>query len=264
VSKSNLTADLTDLAARIRAEHKDFCTALRRSLRRAFNCGELLIEAKAIVSHGSWEGWVHQQCDFSLRTAQAYIKLSRHRDKIEAKAEDSAFLTIDAALRLIDEEKTDAKKTITVEKQESTAKEIPLSVSKEDRPPERVPDSEIKAAIDVADREPEPPKKVVPNITKEHRPPKVLSNEETQAAIDKANADLDRIPDFLRREPEPPAEDKLIDQQLADVKASIERLIGYARTCNKVLEIISTLRQYLDYIEDHDAKVARPRAGGAR
>jgi hypothetical protein len=125
-------------------------------------------------------------------------------------------------------------------------------------------DREMEPAIAVADMEPEPPKKVVLNITKEHRPPKVLSNEETQAAIDKANADLDRIPNFLRREPEPPAEDKLINQQLADVKASIERLVGHARSCNKVPEIISVLRAFLSKLEDYDAKVARPRTGGAR
>jgi hypothetical protein len=233
MSKSNLPAELTDLAARIRAEHEGVCTALRHSLQRALKCGDLLVQAKKLAGHGNWEGWVHQQCDFSLRTAQAYMKLSRHREAVEAKAEDSAFLTIDAALRLIDEEKTDAKKTITVERQESTAKELTLSASKEDRPPEKVPDNEIKAAIDVTNKNldrqlPSRPAMVVP-LNLRASTPALLKGQEQH----------------------------IIGRQLADVKASIERLVGYARSCNKVTEIISALRAHLDAVEDHDAKVAR-------
>jgi hypothetical protein len=55
-----------------------------------------------------------------------------------------------------------------------------------------------------------------------------------------------------------------LDQQLRDVKSSIEWLVGYARSCNKVTEIISALRAHLDAVEDHDAKVARvPANAGA-
>jgi hypothetical protein len=55
----------------------------------------------------------------------------------------------------------------------------------------------------------------------------------------------------------------VIDQQLVAVKNSIERLIGYARSCNKVPEIINALRDHLDFLEGVDAKVSRVRTGGA-
>jgi hypothetical protein len=54
----------------------------------------------------------------------------------------------------------------------------------------------------------------------------------------------------------------VIDQQLRDVKSSIERLVGYARSCNRVTEIISALRTHLGAVEAHDAKVARSWTNG--
>jgi hypothetical protein len=59
-------------------------------------------------------------------------------------------------------------------------------------------------------------------------------------------------------------EQHVIDQQLLDVKHAIERLVGYARSCNKVTEIISALRAHLDAVEAHDAKMAPVPANATR
>jgi hypothetical protein len=91
---------------------------------------------------------------------------------------------------------------------------------------------------------------VAVNVTHARRPPKVLSKEETQAAIDKANADLDRTP----AGPAPtPAKPLARPSEISKTPALL-----------KGQEAIDALRAHLDRLEDHDAKVARPRAGGAR
>jgi ParB-like chromosome segregation protein Spo0J len=52
-------------------------------------------------------------------------------------------------------------------------------------------------------------------------------------------------------------EQHVIEQQLVDVKSRIEGLVGHARSCNKVTEVISALRGFIDQLEAWDAKVSR-------
>ena len=73
---------LPDLAARIRAEHAGALSAAKRSVEHAIAAGELLIEAKAQLKHGQWLPWLRDHCDMSERTARAYMRVARNKDKL--------------------------------------------------------------------------------------------------------------------------------------------------------------------------------------
>ena len=101
-------ATIDDLAARIVAEHKAVRATMKSTLEHALACGDLLIEAKAKLAHGTWRPWLAEHCALlSERTAQVYISLAKNRTAIraaiEAKSADAADLTmtIRDALELI-------------------------------------------------------------------------------------------------------------------------------------------------------------------
>ena len=78
---------LTDLAARIRAEHENSILAVKRGLAHAISAGQLLIEAKAQLQHGQWLPWLRDHCQVPERTAQLYMKLATHGDEIRSVAD---------------------------------------------------------------------------------------------------------------------------------------------------------------------------------
>ena len=74
---------LTDLAARIRAEHEAVSSALKESVRHAITAGELLVEAKEQLGDGRWLPWFRDHCTISERTAQLYMRVAKNRAEIE-------------------------------------------------------------------------------------------------------------------------------------------------------------------------------------
>lgn len=98
-----IPAGLPDLARRINEEHRAVGAALRAGLEHARAAGELLIEAKAKVPYGGWLPWLKANCEVSERTAQAYMRVSRQWEEIEAKAQHVADLTFRDGLELIAE-----------------------------------------------------------------------------------------------------------------------------------------------------------------
>jgi hypothetical protein len=91
---------LADLRERLKIEHAAVVGALKTS--RAMACGDILIEAKAQLKHGQWLPWL-KSCAVSERSAQAYMRIARNRENIEANPQTTADLTIDAALRSLAE-----------------------------------------------------------------------------------------------------------------------------------------------------------------
>jgi Protein of unknown function (DUF3102) len=87
----------------INAEHHACEAAVRSALKHAVRCGALLEEQKAAVNHGDWQGWLQENFTGSVRTAQVYMRLSRNREAVEeaAKAQTSAHLSIDGALKAL-------------------------------------------------------------------------------------------------------------------------------------------------------------------
>jgi hypothetical protein len=74
---------LTDLAARIRAEHDASAHALKRGLEHAIAAGSLLIEAKKQLAHGQWLPWLRDHCGVPERTAQAYMRVARSFGRLD-------------------------------------------------------------------------------------------------------------------------------------------------------------------------------------
>jgi hypothetical protein len=79
MSATMLSNSLTDLAARIKAEHAAYVAAIKQSLSRAMAAGDLLLEAKAQLGHGEWLPWLAERCGIPERTASRYMKLARNR-----------------------------------------------------------------------------------------------------------------------------------------------------------------------------------------
>src|SRR5215218_808704 len=117
---------LDGLAKRINEEHRRCEGAVNAALEHAMNAGDLLLEAKASAPHGSWQGWLADHFDGSVRTAQAYMRVAARRDEVEAtKTQSSAPLSLDGALRALSTPKDAPRpaRAVTLEEMEARAEE---------------------------------------------------------------------------------------------------------------------------------------------
>jgi Protein of unknown function (DUF3102) len=87
------------LAATINEHLEAVETAIRRGLDNAIAAGLLLVEAKELVAHGEWLPWLKANCRLSERQARTYMRLARHRHRLESAV--TADLTIAAAEALV-------------------------------------------------------------------------------------------------------------------------------------------------------------------
>lgn len=106
-SMSNLDPVLAGLAERINNAADASLTALRSSFEHACEAGRLLIEVKALVSHGGWSAWLAENTKVSERTAQRWMRFARSgREAVVAKTDTVADLSsaaMDVELHLCDE-----------------------------------------------------------------------------------------------------------------------------------------------------------------
>jgi hypothetical protein len=86
---------LSPLATAIRREHEAAEASWRDAVAHAVRAGELLIEAKAKLSHGEWLPWLERNFPASVRTAQGYMRLARRAEDAQALA----HLGVEGALR---------------------------------------------------------------------------------------------------------------------------------------------------------------------
>lgn len=77
-------------------------------IRSSIEIGQKLMEAKELVEHGSWENWLLDNVEYSVRTAQTLMKVSREYSvKEDTRIEDnvktrvSAFLGFSHAVELL-------------------------------------------------------------------------------------------------------------------------------------------------------------------
>jgi hypothetical protein len=68
---------LDDLASRIQQAHVSVARASVAVIAFAVTAGRLLLKAQACVPVGSWGVWVESKCEFSVRTAQDYMRIAR-------------------------------------------------------------------------------------------------------------------------------------------------------------------------------------------
>lgn len=91
---------LTAIAVEINKAHLACIESTRTTLTHAAQVGRLLQDAKAKVAARHWLEWVEANCDFSDRTARAYMRVSSRWSELENR-QSSADLSIDAALKLL-------------------------------------------------------------------------------------------------------------------------------------------------------------------
>jgi hypothetical protein len=97
---AQVETDLDHLAAQIRAGHKATQATMRNAVTHALDVGDTLIAAKKRIPEGQWRTWLDTKCSIEVRTAQLYMQLARHRDRIEA-CKERPGLSLRAARRLI-------------------------------------------------------------------------------------------------------------------------------------------------------------------
>jgi hypothetical protein len=74
---SELPVRLDQLATQIEAKHRAAQEAARSAVEHACRAGELLIEAKAAVTHGKWGRWIEANVTIAPRTVRAYMQLAK-------------------------------------------------------------------------------------------------------------------------------------------------------------------------------------------
>jgi hypothetical protein len=48
----------------------------------AVECGRALSQLKELLRHGDWDRWVEEQCGLSRATANRYMRLASHSDRL--------------------------------------------------------------------------------------------------------------------------------------------------------------------------------------
>ena len=110
-----LAPDLSVLADKINEAHRRCEEAMTTGLQHALEVGQLLVKAKNQCEHGDWKPWVRENCKFSLRTAQAYMRVERKfRYCLAGKAQRVALLSLREALGTVAAVKLPEKPTATV------------------------------------------------------------------------------------------------------------------------------------------------------
>lgn len=88
---------LDELRVEIEHEHAGAVEAYRDAVMHAIRAGELLLEAKKVIGHGGWLDWLEESFPATVRTAQNYMFLARHRED----AQRVSHLGVGAALRAL-------------------------------------------------------------------------------------------------------------------------------------------------------------------
>lgn len=97
---SNEQADeLAILAAKANDCHWKYRTKAVALLPLVKVAGEALIAAKALVKHGEWLDWLRSNFDASFDTAEVYMKVARHWNKLQQALQANPKLSIDEALK---------------------------------------------------------------------------------------------------------------------------------------------------------------------
>jgi hypothetical protein len=78
---------LDALAKQINAAHEAATESISRGLLQARHSGQLLLQAKAKLSHGQWLPWLREKTNVSERLAQQYMKIASQWERLSAKSE---------------------------------------------------------------------------------------------------------------------------------------------------------------------------------
>ena len=94
-------ASLDDLAQRINTSHLAAIRAAGAAIKCAIECGQALVEAKAVVGHGNWLPWLEANTTVSYRTASRWMRFAENSEVLLGKLDTMADLTFAEADRLL-------------------------------------------------------------------------------------------------------------------------------------------------------------------
>ena len=86
-------AQLVVLSSELNHEHRLANEHAAQAIGHARRAGELLIQAKAVVTHGSWESWLTEHFAGSARTARRYMRLAKRWPELGSESATVATLT---------------------------------------------------------------------------------------------------------------------------------------------------------------------------
>lgn len=96
-ARMNDSNRLPVLAAEIKAAHAGVKDHAKIAAQYAIDAGHKLIEAKALLKHGTWLPWLREHCEISERSAQLYMKIA----ELGLKSETVAVLGLKGASKVI-------------------------------------------------------------------------------------------------------------------------------------------------------------------
>ena len=99
------TLSLSELVTQLNNEHRQVKECVIKGAHHAVKAGELLWEAKRKAGHGQWLEWIAENCEFSDRTAQLYMKLASALPQL-ANPQRIADLSLTAAIKMIEDLKS--------------------------------------------------------------------------------------------------------------------------------------------------------------
>jgi hypothetical protein len=133
---------LDKLAAKANTAHLQVEEGVRYALVHARRAGELLAAAKRQLKHGEWLPWIEQNCQFSERTAQTYLRVHREWGRITAKAQDTADLTLSHAIELLTDRRAEAPPAEKAAPEQHPAARNGREPGTRGAGPDKAPDSE--------------------------------------------------------------------------------------------------------------------------
>jgi hypothetical protein len=92
---------LPTLAIEIKTHLADARHHHMASVTSAIEAGSALLEAKALLPHGQWLGWLKDNCGLSVRVAQNYMRVARNRDALKNES-DSYSAALEAVAKEAD------------------------------------------------------------------------------------------------------------------------------------------------------------------
>jgi Protein of unknown function (DUF3102) len=95
------TLSLPELVTRLNNEHRQVKECVIKGAQHAVKAGELLWQAKRKAGHGQWLEWIAENCEFSERTAQLYMKLADDLPQM-ANPQCIADLSLSGAIKMIE------------------------------------------------------------------------------------------------------------------------------------------------------------------
>lgn len=100
IDKSAEKQRLDVLARDVQQSHRACVTAIRKTLGHARRAGQLLNEAKPLVTPGHWIAWLEGDCKVERREAQRYMRIASGWDVLVQQG-DVGKLTLTQALKVL-------------------------------------------------------------------------------------------------------------------------------------------------------------------